>query len=424
MGMKRLKSMAFSKAAFLQLGAFYAANHFRKAGLILCQKHGQISGNHPSLRGVLKLKLNATLRRSVLLTIAMTAAFVLTACGAISPPGWHSVAVEGDQVLVSSGAAVTALDGTTGTPRWSFSTSSDAGTSTVATGLATNLYSPVKIGANGDLVVTSYSQAIYGISNTGQVLWGFDGNPDRDTIVNSSATLTDTNIHFASGNFLHTLDDAGNLEWTFESDKALWGAPLVMDGTVYQPGMNHTMYALDLNGSELWQTERLVGALASTPALVDGVLISGSLSDHIYGIDPATGSIVWDTQTVGWPWATPVDGGNGMVFIGDLDGNLYAITAATGEIEWQIQLDGSIPSSPTLENDILYVATGGGFLYSIDTADGAINWTAEPEPDFDDQLLASPVLHNDLVIVATTNGDQLVYAFQKANGTLSWIFEG
>jgi len=370
------------------------------------------------------LKHNATLRRSILLTLAMTAAFVLTACGAIAPPGWHALSADDSQVYVSAGASVVALDGTTGTPRWAFDTGANQGSSSVATGLATNLYSPVEVTNNGDLVVTAYSQAIYGLSNTGQVIWGFDGNPDRDTIITSEATLTDNNVYFASGNFLHALDDVGNLEWSFESDEALWGGPLVTDTVIYQPGMNHTMYALDVNGAELWQSEALVGAVASTPALVDGVLVTGSLSKHIYGLDPDTGAILWDRETIGWPWASPVDGGNGLVYMGDLDGGFYAISAATGEVAWQIQLEGGIPSPPTLEDNILYVATGGGFLYSIDTADGAINWTAEPEPDFDDQLLASPVIFDSLVIVATTNGDQLVYAYQKSNGTPSWTYEG
>ncbi len=373
------------------------------------------------------MKRNSSLRRTILLIGVITAAFLLTACGAVSPRGWHGLTVDGDIVYVSAGTGVIALDAASGTPNWSFGTDGPIAPADpelqAAQSLATDLFTPV-LANNTGLVVSAYSQAIFQLTDSGEIVWAFDAKPDRVTVITSSAASSDSHVYFASGNNLYALDEVGDTAWTFESDKALWGAPLVTADAVYQPGMNHIMYGLSLDGALLWQTEALEGAFASPPVLVDGVLIAGSLSDHLYGIDPNNGDVLWDAATGGWAWATPSVGPDGNVYIGDLDGNLYAIDAQSGQTAWEIQLNGSIPSTPTLDENILYVSTSGGFLYSIDIADGAINWQVEPEPEFDEQLLASPVIYDSLVIVATTGGDQLVYAFQKENGTSSWIFEG
>src|SRR6266480_4066272 len=43
-------------------------------------------------------------------------------------------------------------------------------------------------------------------------------------------------------------------------------------------------------------------------------------------------------------------------------------------VEWRVPADGDVISSPTVAAGVVYVGGGGGGLYAIDLATGAVHW--------------------------------------------------
>ena len=80
------------------------------------------------------------------------------------------------------------------------------------------------------------------------------------------------------------------------------------------------------NGARLWQY-RTGAPVASTPAVVDGVLYVGSGDRHLYAINSVTGVVLWNLPTDGLVITSPAVA-DGLVYVGSADGTVYAAGVA------------------------------------------------------------------------------------------------
>jgi outer membrane protein assembly factor BamB len=161
------------------------------------------------------------------------------------------------------------------------------------------------------------------------------------------------------------------IEWTFDTDGAVWASPVVVDGTVYIGSTDGSLYAIDgESGDELWATpteDRIEGS----PAHADGTVYAGSYDRRVHAID-----------------------------------------AATGDRRWKRDLDGLIRGSPTVKDDAVVIGVGchnlacaeyaaetdlstNGWVYSLDVASGETNWRYE----VGDEVVSSPAVVGDTVYV-------------------------
>ncbi len=172
------------------------------------------------------------------------------------------------------------------------------------------------------------------------------------------------------------------------------GAPSVAGGRVYvassrSAGAN--LYAFDAaSGAVAWRAD--IGhkevpcfniGVGATPAIANGLLVTGGGDSAYYGIDAATGAQRWrrplDAGPSGFPWASPVFG-NGLVYVGvasrcddpSVRGAVWALNPANGTVSAAHyfvpagQAGAGIWNSPALTADsqTLVVATGedyGGY---------------------------------------------------------------
>src|SRR5207248_2539411 len=125
---------------------------------------------------------------------------------------------------------------------------------------------------------------------------------------------------------------------------------------------NARLYAFDATtGTPLWSfpTGDLI---ASSPALVNGVIYVGSNDHYLYAID-TTGKQRWKASTAGSITSSPAVA-NGVVYIGSGDGNLYAFKASTGTQLWSAPIGIQIPnsrqitSSPMVAKGVVYIGSG------------------------------------------------------------------
>jgi outer membrane protein assembly factor BamB len=123
-------------------------------------------------------------------------------------------------------------------------------------------------------------------------------------------------------------------------------------------------------------------------------------------------------------WATPLDGGGTVPVLGDGEtvlytgtsaGTVYAVDTATGAILWSAALGSGVTATPALADGVLYVPTGDGRLVALDAAGcgaatcGAL-WEATASPG--SAIVRQPAVAGGVVF--TGWGDGSLQAFPAA----------
>ncbi|MEZ4506695.1 MAG: PQQ-binding-like beta-propeller repeat protein [Thermomicrobiales bacterium] len=113
------------------------------------------------------------------------------------------------------------------------------------------------------------------------------------------------------------------------------GLPFVVDGTLYVSsngfGGAHTAALDALTGEPRWSVP--TGDFsAGAPAMVDGVLLVGSDTGDLLGLDPVTGAELWrvaipEKIDLDLNQATPPLTGNGWIYTRDETGGVAALIA-------------------------------------------------------------------------------------------------
>lgn len=87
-------------------------------------------------------------------------------------------------------------------------------------------------------------------------------------------------------------------------------------------------------------------------------------------LDKQTGQEIWMKEMDHYSWSSPVDvytsTGKGYLVQGDSMGNLHLIDGANGETLDKINLGANIEASPVVYENMIVVATRGGFIYGIE----------------------------------------------------------
>lgn len=106
-----------------------------------------------------------------------------------------------------------------------------------------------------------------------------------------------------------------------------------------------------------------------------------------------------------------------------------------GKIKWQVPYGRawtkSFPetrSTPTIEEDRIYIISGTGELVCINVSDGAIRWKVNVDKDFSAEwhiwgVSESPLIVDDKVICTPGGEKTSVVAFDKMTGKLAWQSE-
>ena len=143
--------------------------------------------------------------------------------------------------------------------------------------------------------------------------------------------------------------------------------PVVHDGVVYfmvsDINLTGVLYAIDLNTHQLRWEHKTSTENFSAPAILDDILVWGSLEGILNGVSAADGKVLWTFPTEDIIFSAPAIAGN-TVYFGSYDKNLYAVDYRTGKLLWQFRAESGV-SSPAIDNGIVYVGTVDGAFYAI-----------------------------------------------------------
>lgn len=199
---------------------------------------------------------------------------------------------------------------------------------------------------------------------------------------------------FASPRAPRRIFDASG-DWpTYLYDQARTGANL----------SETTITATDASTLQLAWKFSLGGIIGASPTVVNGVMYIGSWNGYEYAIDISTQQLLWQQYLgvsiqskkcysktgVGIDSTAAVE--NNVVYVGGGDGYMYALSAVDGSILWKTLL-GNPPyynwSSPLLYNNLLYIGLAAfcdppfvqGKVMALNESDGSIAASISLVPD-------------------------------------------
>jgi polyvinyl alcohol dehydrogenase (cytochrome) len=172
-----------------------------------------------------------------------------------------------------------------------------------------------------------------------------------------------------------------------------WGAGLT--NTRYQPAPSALLTADQIPTLKLKWAFGFEGALAARtqPAVVEGMLFTGSERGDVYALDARTGCTYWSyraqaavrTAMTVSPYRVPGSSTRYALYFGDGRANAYAVDAETGAPLWIRKLDehpnASITGAPAVHDGRVYVPTsaageevrGGRLDYGCCTFRGSVS---------------------------------------------------
>lgn len=135
-------------------------------------------------------------------------------------------------------------------------------------------------------------------------------------------------------------------------------------------------------------------------------------------------SLLWTYKTGGSVTSSPslVDG---VVYVGSLDRNLYALNATTGAFLWQyntMERNDYVSSSPAVSNGVVYIGGLKNKIHAVDAYSGELLWkyTLPIRSTVRSSVSSSAAVADGIIYIG--NMDGTVYAFDEEDGGLLWSY--
>lgn len=141
--------------------------------------------------------------------------------------------------------------------------------------------------------------------------------------------------------------------------------------------------------------------------------------------------LLWQVDGLGQGFATVSVSGGSIYTTGDVDDKLSLFAFdMNGKQKWKVQIDKAWTknhpgsrSTPSVDNDRLYILSGNGILACLDTKTGRLKWSKDLQ-SFGGKPggwgYAESVLIYDNFAIAKPGGDNCVMAFDKLTGDVIW----
>jgi len=141
--------------------------------------------------------------------------------------------------------------------------------------------------------------------------------------------------------------------------------PAVTDDKVFFGNDSGTFTAIDrTTGEKIWSFSAESPNLPSSPAITDDTVIFGSFDGGIYALDTNTGQLRWRHDAGdGTGFLSSAAVADGVAYIAEFfqPTSILALDVSTGQSIWELPIGDSVPASPYIDGDTLYIQTPGKF---------------------------------------------------------------
>jgi len=252
-------------------------------------------------------------------------------------------------------------------------------------------------------------------------IWTFEYNNDNNSYIcySSSPTIYEEKIFLSS--------------WSGKS--SIWDS--IGDYFNISSG-NNKLLALDFDGNLEWEYDLPAGSFSS-PAVKDNIVIVGCENkngDSIFALNTNNGSKIWGKNIGPIGRSSPIIHDD-MVIVISKESTLASFTGyekvfamnIDGSIKWNISIGDNIPdnykqigsSSPSVINDVIYLASADGTIYAINTENGNEIWNKKiytKSLTSTNYLISSPASAESIIYIGTPDG--VLYAINSSDKTTIW----
>ena len=216
----------------------------------------------------------------------------------------------------------------------------------------------------------------------------------------------------------------GETIWSFElrgeseDDRVIYGPPTISDDTLYFGGYDGHLYALTLDGDEVWETrvgngDHIVGG----PVVADGLVLVGSSDGNLYTFDAVDGSQRWTFPTGNKVWSTPAVE-EGVAYFGSLDHNVYAVSLEDGTELWRFPAKAAVTARPVVAGGRVFVGSFGSVFYAIDAETGSEVWRFDGASRW---YWGGAIADGETIYAPSLDGT--LYALDMGSGRLNWTLD-
>ncbi len=206
----------------------------------------------------------------------------------------------------------------------------------------------------------------------------------------------------------------GKILWRTSVDEPVRTGPTVAEGRVYVLTVADNTVALDVaNGRQLWRHSGLLHGASllggASPAVGAGTVLSPHGSGDLYAIDADTGVEFWTNALGGLRRSEGIAAldaiagrpvvDRGLVVAGTASGHVAGIDLRTGVERWA-QNGGTI-TSPWVAGDWVFIVTPENKVAALDRDTGRARWIRQLEQWEDPEEKLGPVMWTAPVVVGT-----------------------
>lgn len=226
----------------------------------------------------------------------------------------------------------------------------------------------------------------------------------------------------------------GSRHWRFDTEPSETRSEGAGGGVAYDQGKVYAatgyaqVVALEAgSGRELWRSQLTAPARAA-PTVGEGRVFALSIDGQLHALDPENGNRVWAHTSSGegagfYGMASPALSG-GVLVAGFTSGEIVALRAETGRVLWSDALTGVVRTDavaglpdirglPVVDRGLVFVASNGGRMASIDLRTGGRNWEREIGSRH------TPWVAGENIFVTST--DHRVACLVRRDGRVRWV---
>lgn len=316
-------------------------------------------------------------------------------------------------------------------------------------------------------------------ATTGEILWTYTPETDGYFVTGTAVAYGMVYEPNKDGYFYAIDIETGKLAWRYQGPgTTLWpGHAAIADGKVYVTSGQVAQYGGEVGTSEFVCLDAFTGrviwkmpieALAPRESVIVAYgrlyLIPGNVTtavDAIHGSEYDVINQVWaigprDVEVSNWPmwrndpahsstaqagpsnfslaWKFTTGGSvisspsvaDGILYVGSQDKNIYALGAWSGSLLWKFTTLSSVESSPAVANGKVFTGGDDGYVYCLDAYTGTMLWKTfvdgdQPYTFGSFMLKSSPAVYHGRVYVGSLDGH--MYALNMNTGDVDWKFK-
>jgi outer membrane protein assembly factor BamB len=204
--------------------------------------------------------------------------------------------------------------------------------------------------------------------------------------------------------------------WSFATKDAIEGTAAIAQGTVFIGSLDEHLYAIDLaTGREKWKFK--AGPIKAPAAYKDGAVYAGNQDGMFYCVDAATGQPRWKYEA-GAEITSGANFNGDKILFGSGDENLYCLSSK-GQLIWKFKVAGGpVLGTPAVTGDRTFVSGCDSSLHFLDVNTGK---ELAEAVNLDGQTGASGAVAGDFFYVGTMTNQVLAINWKK--GEVAWRYE-